>query len=953
MKQPILSFAFLLVAALPLFAQALQAPDLAEGLRYRSIGPANQGGRIVDVEAHDSDFTKVVLATGSGGVWKSLNAGTTWKPIFDRYETASIGDIALDQNQPEVIWVGTGEANNRNSVSWGNGIYKSTDGGESFSNMGLESTHHIARILVDPVNSDEVCVCAQGHLWGYSGDRGLFKTTDGGESWQKLTNGLPNDGKTGCTDLVQNRLNPNILYAAFYHRLRQPWTFHSGGGQGGIYKSVDGGDSWNKLTDGLPLGETGRIGLDIHRGDPNILVALIEADQSDTLSKLGSGIYRSEDGGERWSYVNTYNNRPFYYSQIRINPVDDQRVYVLTTTLMVSDDGGKTLRNGSPDYEVHGDYHAMWIDPNYPDRYYLGADKGFSITHDHGERFMLIDNLPIAQYYRIGYDMREPYYVYGGLQDNGSYATASFSRDARGILNDSNWKMHWGDGQDAISNPFDWTDMYTSMENGTFLKYNPQDRAIKRISPSALNTINFWDFFDPETEDWESSFRWNWSSPMVMSPHNPSTIFVGGNHLFRSRNKGKSWKVISPDLSTNDEIKRLANQSGGITPDNTGAETHCAISTVSISPIDEDVIWVGTDDGNIQVTQDGGASWTNVRTHLTDVPEGIWVSRVEASHFHLGRAFVTFDGHRSDLFEPMIFSTSDYGQHWDKIVEGLPVNESIRVIREDPVNEDLLFSGSETGVWYSLSQGEAWHSLKLNMPTVSIYDLKIHPRENDLIVGTHGRSIYILDDISPLQQWNSDIQSSGIQLFGQKETTLWKNTSRGGQRGHFWFAGENPEGFVNSSSIPRAAIDNHVLISYLVSEQQDSLDMTIQSLSGDQSVTIKVPGSKGLHRISWNRIFPSAKMSKEDRKELVTLMKRFAESIGHRRVQAAFELVQQSEDEVLIRRRLESLAGGYTSLDIPQKFLVQKAGPGTYQIQLAGEKSVQTSSLDIRDDPGF
>jgi len=505
-----------------------QDPILGD-LQFRNIGPANQGGRIVDIEAVRDDFKRVYMATGSGGVWKSDNAGTTWQSIFDDYETASIGDIALDPSDSQTLWVGTGEANNRNSVSWGHGVYKTTDGGDTFMHMGLESTHQIARVLVHPENPDDVCVCAIGHLWGYSGERGLFRTVDGGKTWAKSNDGLPDDGKTGCTDLIRDSKNPNILYAAFYHRLRKPYHFESGGEEGGIYKSEDNGKTWQQLSNGL------------------------------------------------WTYVNRYNNRPFYYSQIRINPHDDQRVYLLTTRFMVSVDGGKTLTNGSSDQEVHGDFHAMWLDPTDEDRYYLGADKGLSLTHDHGEHFRLMDNLPIAQYYRINYDMQDPYMIYGGLQDNGSYATSSFARDARGILNDHNWKMHWGDGQDFAANPNDHRESYSSMENGSYFSYNPETHDIALISPNSSNTINHWEHFSEVDDDIHSSRRFNWSAPLVMSHRDPATLYVAGNHVYKSGDKGHTWEIISPDLSSNDPVKRKDGVSGGITPDNTGAETHCSV----------------------------------------------------------------------------------------------------------------------------------------------------------------------------------------------------------------------------------------------------------------------------------------------------------------------------------------------------------------------------------------
>jgi len=921
------------------------------GINYRNIGPANQGGRIVDIEAQANDFTKVYVATGSGGVWKSKNAGTTWIPIFDDYETASIGDIALDPNNSEVIWVGTGEANNRNSVSWGNGIYKSDDDGKTFENMGLESTHQIARVLVNPENSDDICVCAIGHLWGYSGERGLFQTKDGGVTWNKSNNGLPDDGKTGCTDIVRDPKNPDVLYAAMYHRLRQPWTFHSGGDNGGIFKSTDNGSTWSKLENGLPSGPTGRIGLAISAQDPNIVMALVEAEKTGTLDKPGSGVYRSENGGATWSYINSYNNRPFYYSQIRINPLDHQRVYLLTTTYMMSEDGGRTFANGSPDYEIHGDYHAMWLDPNNKDRYYLGADKGMSITYDHGAATTLLDNLPIAQFYRINYDMRDPYYVYGGLQDNGSYATASFTRDARGILSDSNWKMHWGDGQDAAFNPYDWTDGYSSMEKGTYFKYDPETRALKRISPNRLNTNGFDKVFNDLADD-PDKLRYNWSSPMVMSSHDPSHIFVGANHLFKSIDKGQTWDIISQDLTTNDPIKRQKGISGGITPDNSGAEYHCAIHTIAVSHLDEDIIWVGTDDGNVQTTADGGASWSNVRENIPEVPAGLWVSRIEASHFDPACAYVSFDGHRSDDFGTWLFVTHDHGQTWKKITNGFANGETVRVIREDLRNPDLLFAGTETGVWFTLDKGVNWSRLKLNMPTVSVYDIKIHPRENDLIIGTHGRSIWVLDDISFLQQWSDGVKKSSVHLFDQKVNTLWNNVSRGGQRGHFWWAGDNPSTIVNTSSVPRARFENHAAITYYAGAgQQDSIELTISNMLNTQKKSIKVSGSPGVHRIIWNREFEANAYAPSEEAELDGFLQALVGAANHRRVNQGYENFKSEKDPYKRRKFIESLTGGYLGYDIDDKFLIPRANKGSYKLKISNGNATDDATLIIRDDP--
>lgn len=938
----------LLLLVYSITSQAQDDP-LLKGLHWRNIGPANQGGRIVDIEALESDFTKVWIATGSGGVWHSDNAGTTWTPIFDDYETASIGDIAVYQKNPNHIWVGTGESNNRNSVSWGNGIYKSTDGGASFQNMGLKETHQISRVIIHPDNPDVVYAAALGHLWGYSGTRGLFKTSDGGKTWTRLTKGLPDDGKTGAIDLVMDPQQPNTLYVAMYHRLRQPWHFHSGGPNGGIYKSTNGGKSWTKLSNGLPGGETGRIGLAIYRKNPKILMALVEAEQTNDLNKPGSGIYRTEDGGKSWTYVNTYNNRPFYYSQIRINPSDDQRVYALTTRFMVSEDGGKTLRNGSEDEEVHGDFHAMWLDPNYPDRYYLGADKGVSLTHDHGQAFTLLDNLPIAQFYRIGLDMREPYYVYGGLQDNGMYGVASFSRDARGILNDDNWKLHWGDGMSVAVDPGNWRNVITQSENGSTNRYDPLTHRIERITPTFSNISNLEEKIPAEKISEGTAFRFNWNAPLQMSPHNPKVLYLGGNHIFKSTDAGQSWRIISPDLSTNHPEKTRRGKSGGITLDNTGAEIHCAATMIGLSPIDRQLIWVGTDDGNVQITRDGGQSWTNVRANVPGVPEGIWVSRIEASHFVPGRAYLSFDGHRSDRNEPWLFVTDDYGQTWHSLSANLPENEVIRVVREDIQNPNLLFIGTETGVFYSLDQGKSWSRCMPNLPTVSVYDLKIHPRDKDLVAGTHGRSMWILDDISPLQQLTEAIQAEPFWLFEQRPATLWENTSRGGQRGHFWFGGENPATFENTSSKARARTRNNAWISYYVSKESDSpLVLEIRHPNGKQVRVDTLASEPGIHRYTWDLHFTPDKLSESERAKAKAVFSDLIARYSNRSLERAYERFERATAAMDQRRALSFLVQQGL---LPDTFGMPTAGPGTYWLRLKSGEWSQNQTIQVREDP--
>ncbi len=925
---------------------------LLQVFRWRNIGPANMGGRVSDIEAVEGDFKVVYVAAASGGVWKSVNAGTTWEPIFNDYPSASIGDIAIFQPKPEIIWVGTGEANNRNSVAWGDGIYKSVDGGKTFVNMGLAETHQIARVVTHQSSPDTVYACAIGHLWGYSGDRGLFKTSDGGETWTKLTGGLPNDGKTGCTDLVMHPTDPNVLYAAFYHRIRRPWTFHSGGPDGGIFRSTNGGGSWAKLTNGLPKGETGRIGLAIYRRNPSILMAFVEAERTDDLSIPGSGVYRSEDGGENWSYVNTYNNRPFYYSQIRINPVDDQRVYLLTTRFMVSEDGGKTIRNGSEDEEIHGDFHAMWLDPDDGDRYYIGDDKGLHLTHDHGVHFIFLDNLPIAQYYRIGVDMRDPYYVYGGLQDNGTFGGPSFARDIRGILNDHNWKLHWGDGQDIQVDPTDWRTLYTEAENGSFRRYNVATHRFSGASPNPLNVHNYQLAVPDSERQGGREFRYNWSAPLVMSPHDPNTLFLGAQYLFKTTDRGETWSIISPDLTTNDADKCTPGRSGGLTPDNSGAEQHCSITSVAQSSIARDVIWVGTDDGNVQVTKDGGATWENVRGNIRGVPEGIWLGRLEASHHDPGTAYVTFDGHRSDVFTPWVLKTTDYGNSWTNISGNIPAGQVVHLLREDLRNPDLLFVGTESGVFTSLNGGRSWTRFMNNLPTVAVQDMVIHMRDNDLVAGTHGRSIWILDDITPLQQLTDDVISSDAYLFEQRVATLWENTSRGGQRGHFWFGGENPATIEPTSSLPRAEFSNVALITYYLGKTPNRPPtLEIRQVSGHNSRLVTVGSDPGIHRYRWDLTFDAEPLTDAQVARVSAAFERAISEIPFPQIQRAYTRFQEAETPREQREAVQVLLSPLFASGLGPEYGTPIAGPGSYVLTMTVDGTQYTSTLTIRPDP--
>ena len=573
---------------------------ISNGFPWRNIGPANMGGRVADIEALDDDFATVYVGAACGGIFRSYNAGTTWEPIFETYSTASIGDIAIYQKDPDIIYVGTGEGNVRNSVSWGDGMYKSTDAGDTWEQIGLKGTHHISRVVIHPDNPDIVYVAAQGHLWGEGGERGLYKTENGGRTWTKLANGLPSSPICGAVDVVINPKKPNTLIVGMWERLRQPHRFDSGGPNGGLFKTTDGGKSWKKLTNGLPEGDSGRIGLSIYREDPNIVMAMYEhsdyqgrqrgggaeSEEYNDLSNLGTGVYRSEDGGETWKLVNRYNNRPFYYSQIRINPSNDQDVWLATTQLMHSEDGGAEFNRAGPG--IHVDFHAMWIDPKDENRHYTGSDGGVSLSHDGGETYDFLDNFAISQFYAVSMDMRDPYYVYGGLQDNGTWGAPSNSRDRSGILNDHWVSYNGGDGFYAEADPNDWRIVYQESQGGNIARWNIETQQSSRIRPSQQNILNYDDFINEDVYKMnqeagyrgETAFRFNWNSPILISPHNSNTIYFSGNHVFKSVDRGDHWLIVSPDLSTKDPV-RMNRETGGITSDVTGAETNTTVITIS------------------------------------------------------------------------------------------------------------------------------------------------------------------------------------------------------------------------------------------------------------------------------------------------------------------------------------------------------------------------------------
>ncbi|MGD2295520.1 MAG: hypothetical protein PVF22_06755, partial [Candidatus Aminicenantes bacterium] len=640
--------------------------------------------------------------------------------------------------------------------------------------------------------------------------------------------------------------------------------------------------------------------------------------------------YRSEDGGETWQYMNRYNNRPFYYSHIYLNPIDDKIVYVVTGSYLISTDGGKTLERQNTG--IHGDYHALWSDPKDKDRYYIGNDGGAALTHDHGKNYLFFDNLPISQFYAIGADNRDPYYVYGGLQDNGSWGGPSNSRDSEGILTDHWFRIGGGDGFYTPVDPHDWRTVYVESQQGNIRRVDVETRSGQTIRPRKNNIINYDDYVTQEILDlqkeagWgeDNPFRFNWSCPIVVSQHHPRTVYFGGNVLFKSLDRGDSWEIISPDLSTQDP-KKIDRKTGGLTSDVTGAENHCSIVTLSESPLNADLIWAGTDDGNIQVTKDGGETWTNVRPNIKDVPEGLWISRVEASHFLEGTCYVTIDGHRSDNFTPWVFKTADSGATWTNISNNLPGGQVAYVIREDPINRNLLFLGTEFGLFVSTDGGQKWERFMNNLPTVAVHDILLHPLYKDVIIGTHGRGIWICDDISALQQMTDSPEASETHLFDIRPATQWHSISRGGSRGQFLFKGENP---------PRGA-----LIHYSLGPDVKEATLEISDLSGEMTLPVKLEGKPGINRYTWSFEFNPPELN-EAEKELFDKYLKATEWEVRRDLseQLSKSLEERGQKFAGIDRREEKLR------PIP-------AEPGVYRVIFKAGGQTTVKPLTVRRDP--
>jgi len=890
---------------------------LLANFRFRSIGPASMGGRVDDIAVYEKDPRLIWVGYAVGGVFKSMNGGTTFVPVFEKYGSASIGDIAVDQTNPNVIWVGTGEPNNRQTSSFGDGIYKTVDGGKTFTNVGLRETQTIARIVIDPKKPDVVYVASPGHLFGPSPDRGIYKTTDGGKIWNKIKF---IDDNTGFTDLAIDPTNSNILYAASYQRRRTGCCFNGGGPGSALWKTEDGGRTWNKLTSGLPAGPLGRIALDVARSNPNVVYAQIENEGPDSaagaapvaegapagggcggydwcsnggpgrgfggaggggaptppadttpkppaLSTSRPGLYRSENRGRSWKLVSNCNGRPLYFSNIRVDPTNDKTVYVANTRAAKSTDGGNTfigIDEGLGFGNQKDESRQYWIDPSNPQHILRGADSGLSESWDQGLTWEYIRTMATGLAYLVTADMNRPYNVYFGLQDNDGWGGPSAARSRIGIRENNWYRVSFensGDGFQTAVDPTDRNIVYSEAQDGRTVRSDLRTGITKNIKPVAppapggaaapaagscvdgriiaaagggrggggaggggrggaaapANVVN------ARPGD---TYRFNWNTPILLSPHNPSTIWMGGDRLFRSDNQGDAWFASADLTKAVDRCKVTVMGAAGTTAQlskNDGVTSYSTIIAISESPVARGVVWAGTDDGNLQVSRDNGATFTEVGKNVTGLPANAlssdnpyWIARIDASHFDAATAYVAIDGHRSDDLKPYIYVTRDYGRTWSNISSTLPSYGNLQVVREDPKNRNLLYAGTEFGLFISLDAGKTWEKFMNNYPTVRTDDILIHPRDGDLIAATHGRSIWIADDITPLQQWNEQVAASDATLFDIRPAVAYGSdirldVSTGGEK---QFEGENPlrgasiNFYVKSPSDARIAISD-------------------------------------------------------------------------------------------------------------------------------------------------
>jgi len=840
------TISFVLVLSLMVGSSELKAQqldmDLLKGMEPRNVGPAGMSGRITAIDVVESNNDIMYVGSASGGVWKSESGGIKWEPIFDDYGAASIGAIDIHQKNPSIIWVGTGEGNPRNSQSSGAGIYKSIDGGRSFELMGLEGTRNIHRVIIHPENPDVVYVGAQGSAWGDSEDRGVYKTTDGGKTWEKI---LYINTRTGIGDMVMDPNNPNKIFAAMWEFRRWPWFFKSGGEGSGLYMTLDGGESWEEVTsdDGFPEGELGRMGIAIAPSNTDVVYAHVESKKN--------AIYRSDDGGYTWELRQTVEkdgevgNRPFYYAEIYVDPFNENTVYSIYTYISKSTDGARSFESLYPYYNwVHPDHHAFWLSKDNRGFMIDGNDGGLNITYDGGDSWRFINNIPVGQFYHVNVDNRIPYNIYGGMQDNGSWQGPAYVWRSGGIRNAYWEELYFGDGFDVIMDQSDDRYVFAMSQQGNIGRVDLETGAGRFVRPT-----------HPDGEN----LRFNWNSAVNFDPFNEETIYFGSQYVHKSDDRGESWTIISPDLTTNDSTKQKQHESGGITMDATGAENFTTILAIEPSSLEQGLIWVGTDDGKVHITRDGGENWTDLTKNIKGIPSGSWVAQVKASKFNAGEAVAVINNYRRDDWGTYVMHTKDYGKKWINIAKDKGMEGYALSFVQDPVEPNLMFVGTELGLYVSIDGGKAWTKWTNGYPTVSTYDMVIHPREHDLVIGTFGRAFWVLDDIRPLRDLaknGADELQKAIRVYAAPDAYQadWRQARGMRFSADGVFAGENRSGgarltySVNSEMLKKDD-DGKEMKS---SDKKEKVTVEVFNMSGEKIRTFeRTPEHDGINRTSW------------------------------------------------------------------------------------------------------